>query len=303
VDDIRKLSEQDREALRPPVEAGAFTLVYDPSLGENENWYINDHCFVRDRDGLWHLFGITHAEPAAPLDEDNLAHATAPSPQGPWSKQSSALTADADWGEEHLWAPHVIEHENRYYMFYCGGDRDHTRYRIMLATSPDLWSWTRHSGNPLFQDGFDARDPMVLRDGDQWILYYTATTEPEGGQHIVACRTSRDLVQWSERRTVFTDRTSGTFGGPTESPFVVSHGGFHYLFIGPRGGYVGTDVFRSRSPFGWQADDLVGHIDSHAAEVIRDTAGAWWVSHCGWGQGGVYLAPLTWKHDLNRAGR
>ena len=45
---------------------------------------------------------------------------------------------------------------------------------------------------------------MVLRVGDEWVMYYTATSYPEGGNHIVACRTSRDLVNWGKRRTVFT---------------------------------------------------------------------------------------------------
>jgi hypothetical protein len=35
--------------------------------------------------------------------------------------------------------------------------------------------------------------------------------------------------------------------------------------------------------------------------VIVDEDGASWVSHCGWGQGGVFLAPLTfddrWRAD------
>src|SRR4051812_8092474 len=59
--------------------AGAFERIYDPSVGEDERWYINDHTFVRDDGGTWHLIGITHAEPAAPRDELHLAHATAPS--------------------------------------------------------------------------------------------------------------------------------------------------------------------------------------------------------------------------------
>ena len=70
---------------------GAFEPVYDPSLGEPERWYINDHTFVRDHEGMWHLIGITHAEPAAPFDEVHLAHATAPTLQGPWTKQPFAL--------------------------------------------------------------------------------------------------------------------------------------------------------------------------------------------------------------------
>ncbi len=39
----------------------------------------------------------------------------------------------------------------------------------------------------------------------------------------------------------------------------------------------------------------MGHIPAHAAEVIRDTDGKWYVSRCGWARGGLYLAPLTWK--------
>ena len=40
--------------------------------------------------------------------------------------------------------------------------------------------------------------------------------------------------------------------------------------------------------------DQVATIDAHAAEVVVDEHGDWWVTHCGWGQGGVWLAPLTW---------
>lgn len=39
----------------------------------------------------------------------------------------------------------------------------------------------------------------------------------------------------------------------------------------------------------------VGTIDAHAAEVVVDEGGRTWVSHCGWGQGGVYLAPLRFE--------
>ena len=174
------------------VAAGRFTRIYDPSVGETQKWYINDHCVIRGGDGLWHLFGITHAEPADPIDEDNFARATAGTlTQSPWQKQPFALSADWDtWKEAHLWAPHVICHRGVYYMFYCAGDSDNTRYKIHLATSKDLWTWTRHPKNPMVTDGFDARDPFVLREGDEWILYYTATSEPAGGNHIVAYRKS-----------------------------------------------------------------------------------------------------------------
>ena len=281
------------------VRAGFFQ-IYDPSVGEKEKWYINDHCFIYGQDGTWHLFGITHPKPAKPMDEDNFAHATAEKlTQFPWEKKPFALTADPNCGEEHLWAPYVIFNNGIYYMYYCAGGKDPAKYKIHLATSKDLYKWTRHPENPMVVDGFDARDPYVLRVGEQWVMYYTATSEPTGGNHIVACQTSSDLIHWSGRRTVFCDPSTGTSGGPTESPTVVRRGQDYYLFIGPRGGYVGTSVYRSKDPFKWDIKSEVGHIQSHAAEVVRDVDGKWYVSHCGWRQDGVYLAPLYWNDGLD----
>lgn len=282
------------------VSSGAFVKIYDPSVGESQPWYVNDHCFIKGKDGLWHLFGITHQEPARPMEETNFAHATAHKLlQQPWHKEPFALTVapQEPWHEVHLWAPCVIANSNLYYMFYCAGARDHAKYEIHLATSSNLKTWTRSPKNPMLEDGYDARDPFVLRISNKWVMYYTATSKPEGGNHVVAYATSDDLLNWSKRGVAFTDPTIGTFGGPTESPFVVKRGGAYYLFIGPRGGYDGTDVFRSHNPFSWSITNKVGHIVAHAAEVIHDDDGKWYVSRAGWGRGGVYLAPLVWEDE------
>jgi len=284
------------------VSSGPFVKIYDPGVGENEPWYINDHCFIRGGDGTWHLFGITRQEPAQAMDETNFAHATAHALlQQPWDKQPFALTVarGAPWNEVHLWAPHVVQNGGLYYMFYCAGAPDHSRYHINLATSPDLTNWSRSPKNPMVVDGFDARDPYVLKLKDKWVMYFCATSEPRGGNHIVAFVTSTDLLTWTNRGVAFTDPSVGTWGGPTESPFVVPHAGAYYLFVGPRDGlheeYDGTDVFRSADPFSWSLTNQVGHIPAHCAEVVQDGDGKWFVSRAGWGKGGVYLAPLTWK--------
>ena len=294
------------------VQAGPFQLVHDPSVTDEEPWYLNDHTFVRGPDGTWHLIGITHAEPAAPHDELHLAHATAPTLHGPWTAQPFATSVDTAAGETLLWAPHVIHHDDRFWMFVCAGGESMDAYRIHLATSDDdCVTWTRHPANPLLVDGYEARDPMVLRVGDRWVLYYTATSTPAGGNFVVAAVESDDLVHWHGRREVYRDACSGTFGGGTESPFVVERDGRWYLFLGPdwqglldaleqTGRYDPASYRRSRvlvsdDPFSFDAADEVGRIDAHAAEVVVDDDGSTWVSHCGWGQGGVFLAPLTWS--------
>jgi Glycosyl hydrolases family 43 len=294
------------------VAAGAFKRIYDPSAGEDRPWYVNDHAFIRDaRSGRWHLYGITHAEPGDPLHETLFAHATADSlTQSQWVKQPPALQADGSDLEHYIWAPYVLHHDGRYWMFYAGGNEQHfNSYAIQLATSTDLVHWTRNPGNPLFRDGYEARDPMVLRVHGRWVMYYTATSDPNGGHHVVAYRTSRDLRHWGPRHIALTDPNSGTAGGPTESPFVVHHGGAYYLFTCCGSGrdygaeYMKTNVYRSRDPLHFDVAKRAGTIPAHAAEVVRGEHGRWYISSAGWGKGGVQLAPLDWRSDQVTAGR
>jgi beta-fructofuranosidase len=274
---------------------GGFDKIYDPSIGEKERWYINDHTFIRAENGQWHLFGITHREPANAQQEKFLAHATAPDLTGPWTKQASVLHVDEKRNETVVWAPYVLRHDGLYWMYYCDGGRDHTKYHIHLATSADLWNWKRHPANPMVVDGYDARDPMVMQVKDQWLMFYAATSKPDGGNHIVSIVTSLDLSHWSNKQEVFRDPEVGTYGGPTESPFVVARNAKYYLFVCTNHGYNETAVYESDTPFHWDARSLVGKFPAHAAEVIQTPDGKWFVSRAGWGQGGVYLAELTWE--------
>lgn len=301
---------------------GEFERIYDPSVqgeeplkqGPSGPWYFNDHTFIKGADGTWHTYAITHPEPADPLDEKNFGHATAQSlTQSPWDEQSFALSATGEDtgpgepGDHHIWAPYVLKHDGLYYMYFAGGVVDepapHERYKMQLATSTDLQHWERHPANPLFEDGFDARDPMVLRAGGKWVMYYTANSTPSGGNHIVAYRTSDDLIHWGQKKVAFEHPATGTFGGPTESPFVVHRGDYYYLFVCCDGGYKSTKVYRSKDPLHFDIEDRVGSIDSHAAEVVRDSDGQYYISSAGWGQGGLYLAPLSFKEERVTKGR
>jgi hypothetical protein len=291
----------------PHPDAALSTVAYDttaetPSAGPRsvlydtgDDWYYNDHTVVYDQaTHKWHLFGISHSMPPDPEHERTFGHLVSdtlvPTPTSTWKPLPDALTAAPD--ETHIWAPHVIFANGRYYMFYSAGDGDPTTQRIRYATSPDLNTWTRRG--TILIDGYAARDPMVVRDGSRWILYYTATTTPSGGNHIVAYRTSTDLVNWSARGVAFTHPAVGGAGGPTESPFVVFHNGWWYLFVCCDGPYDGTRVYRSHDPLHFEYVDLAGQIRAHAAEVVADTDGRSYLTHAGWGQHGIWLAPLNW---------
>lgn len=282
VDPIRLIPGQKRRLLDASPRAG-------------EPWYLNDHTLIRAADGTWHVFGIWHPEPADPLHEDLFLHATAADLEGaPWTIHDPVLPARPEIGETHVWAPHVIEHEGRYWMFYAGGTADHTAYRMMLATSEDLFSWARHE-SPLFTDGFDARDPMVLRDGQRWLMYYTRTSAPDGGFHEVAVRTSQDLVTWPDPTVAYRSTESGTVGGPTESPFVIRAGEGWLLFVCESTQYDRTLAYSSTDPLHFEdADAIDVDLDEHCAEIIADGPRTW-ITGGGWGRGGLTIRSLEMR--------
>jgi hypothetical protein len=77
---------------------------------------------------------------------------------------------------------------------------------------------------------------------------------------------------------------------------VVSRNEKYYLFVCTNHGYNETAVYESETPFHWDAANLVAKFPAHAAEVIQTPDGKRFVSRAGWGQGGVYLAELTWEN-------
>ncbi|MCJ1676564.1 family 43 glycosylhydrolase [Streptomyces sp. APSN-46.1] len=284
-------------ATVPPhqwIGAGPFAHVYDPSVPGRRR-YLNDHTLIK-AGGRWHLFSIVgdSAPPGQSPDsatEVAFAHASAPDLHGPWTTHAHALTVDpAYFGEEHLWAPHVVEAGGTFWMFYAAGGQGGAA--INLATSTDLFTWTRVPSGPLFR-GLAARDPMVLRIGGRWLMYYTELSGT-GSRHVVSFRRSDDLVHWSEPGIAFTDESTGATASVTESPGVVERDGWYYLFIGPRNGYDGTDVFASRDPFHFTLDDYAGHVPGHAVEVVTDGQ-EWYASAAGWFHRGLYVAPLHWR--------
>ena len=282
---------------------GAFKEVHNPAWGVTDDpWCINDHTVIFDKKThRWHVIGITHSRKMDYMKDPglNLLHISADTLfQRPWQVHPHVLTAMPAYKESLLWAPHCLFHKGNYYLFASAGGQEgahrHEAYQINLYLSSDLFHWERFDGNPLFTDGFDARDPMVLKNDREWIIYYTANTTPEGGNHIIAARTSKDLIHWGDRKTVFVHSRQGTFGGPTESPFVVKHGNWFYFFLCD-GGH--TDVYRTRDPFYFTMDDLVAEIDQcRAAEIILDDQGNYYITSAGWfgGDYGLKIAPLVW---------
>jgi sucrose-6-phosphate hydrolase SacC (GH32 family) len=166
-----------------------------------------------------------------------------------------------------------MKFQKQYLMFYS--DWDH----ICMAKSADGKTFTRQLGldgkAAMFQEGLGnrTRDPMVLRIGKMFYLYYTAYPNHQGVDYL---RTSKDLRHWSASSKVAFGGVAGTNPYAAESPFVYYHraSGYYYLFRTQTiSGRLQSSIYRSKDPRNFGVNDdsyLVGTIPYAAPEIVED---------------------------------
>lgn len=83
------------------------------------------------------------------------------------------------WDELFLWTPQIVRDENKFYLFYLGGNVS-GRMAVGFATSDDGFHYTKFAGNPVLSpdnSGFDAftvGPGMVVKDDSLWRMYFNA---------------------------------------------------------------------------------------------------------------------------------
>ena len=284
--------------MKKPVIAGEWKVLFRP---KKTGRYINDHSIVRDRDGAWHLFGITSFKGGA-TNERYFAHGYTTSLDKPMIEEWPAI----DRGTL-AWAPGVIKEGDVYYMFYGPSP-------TMLATSFDLYEWygtpVRLHNEPIFAA---HRDHFVLKVADgEWLMYVVGTKDQRG---CVSLFRSNNLQDWyfiGYALTSGPDAPLHPAWGAFESPFVVKKDGKYYLFItytdSKQATYNNTLVFVSDDPtcFGEYNDEKGGampiaKLNAHAPEIIN-VGDEWFITTCGWrgyksvpNRGCASIAPLKWE--------
>ncbi len=102
--------------------------------------------------------------------------------------------------------PFVWHEDGTYYLFYFGvteAGYERGRKTLNLATSPDLYHWTRYEGNPIIEPaGAGWRSeaiwhPNVVKVGGTYFLFFNASGVVEGREEeFIGYATSPDLYSW-----------------------------------------------------------------------------------------------------------
>ncbi len=257
--------ELDLAAMMQPLPATAVL--------REEGYYVWGGSIVKGEDGLYHIFysrwpketyfsgWVTHSE---------IAHATAPSPAGPWTHRDVALPKRGAefWDGMCTHNPCIRKFDGKYYLYYVGntGDgkamrklnwshRNNQRIGVAVADSPS-GPWKRFD-KPVIDVSAakDAPDSLMMSnpaitqrpDGMYELIYKAVGLKkklPFGGPvvHLTAVSKSPTGPFVKDLKPIFTDGKA-TF--PAEDSCLFTHGGRIYAVLKDMNGYFTSHKGRS----------------------------------------------------------
>jgi hypothetical protein len=289
------------QILVPRMDGEWWQVAGDPDLGRytSPKQEPVDFSIWQAADGTWQLLScirntnypgntrLFHRWQAANITDRD------------WKPMGVAYEADPGFGEGEgkIRSPHVVKVGAEYFLFYGNGDyiakarsRDGKTFSRQLQPDGTSGMFTEGPGNL-------ARDPMVIRIGSLFHMYYTAWPDQKG---YVYLRTSPDLNRWSDSKVVAFGGAAGTDRVSAECPFVYHHAatGFYYLFRTQRyGANAQTTVYRSKDPANFGVNDdryLVTTLPIAAPEIVEH-AGQLYIASLLPSLNGIRIAKLTFE--------
>jgi hypothetical protein len=238
-------------AFAVSLPAGAARAASPAASLQAEAGHIpKDFCIVH-HEGVYHAFYIRHPVLCPGVNgEVSFGHATSVN-LFDWTHHPPVLHSRPEaWDDSLVWAPHVVESDGVFYLFYTGvtyRGLAHRFQRLGLATSTDLFEWNRVD-LPVLDcmrvpwavcdstslTGGEMRDPFAMPDPirpGRWLLYYVTHPAAAPDQMLVGvAATQGGLETWVDLRALWNLDWPVTYSQAIESPHLLEHGGLWYLF-------------------------------------------------------------------------
>ena len=188
-----------------------------------------------------------------------------------WTKHPRVLhIEDVPWVKYALWAPSIIQANDKYYLFFGGNDiQNNEQYGgigVAVSDKPE-GPFKDALGKPLISqiiNGAQPIDQFVYRDDDgEYYMYYG------GWKHCNVVRLNEDLISLKpfEDGEIYKEVTPENY---VEGPFMLKRNGKYY-FMWSEGGWTGPDYAVayaiSDSPMG--PFNRIGRILQQDPEVAK----------------------------------
>ncbi len=349
-----KSEDRQRSSIAAP---GKFRHVFSNEQITDGDWLVERANIVYGPDNKWHMFAqVIEASNVWEIrNPGRIIHAVSENLMEGWSYQGVVMSADAAYGEQFIIDPFVMVYDNKFYMYYVGAGNlwsgwytgpegnnnpwhlgesgDFGPNSMFLAISENGSEWerigtadTRRPGKIFTEKPFGLT-PYVHRIGDEWVMYYaSALDETVFSKHTIGYRTSKDLINWSNRKHALVDWSltdtveAANFGRhipaspwPEHSfftnPVVFKRGNTWHLWAGPIDNsnlsrYHCLRIYLNDNPFSfsghWHAKEINKRVFvDGGGRPLRDPNGNWFIFHTNNMSGGVWVAPLFWNDGIH----
>lgn len=182
------------------------------------------------------------------------------------------------------WTGCVVSEDNWFHILYTAiPQRDPLIQVQSLATSKDLITWEKYSGNPVISEkpeGFGPcfRDPCAWKEGDTWYMIIGSDVPGEGGAALLY--RSSDLVNWTYLHPLFVGKTEET-GHEFECPDFFPLGDKHVLLTSSGKTHWHLGTYKDHK-FTRESRGVTDSGNYYAAKTLVDERG--WRIIWGWVQ-------------------
>lgn len=226
-----------------------------------------------------------------------------------WREVADALVASEEpaFDDYTTWTGSIVrDSTGGWRMFYTGTTRAEkaTVQRIGVATSPDLYTWTKPNdtalteADPRWYEKYNGetwpdeawRDPWVFPHGGQWHMLITARSH-EGAvddRGVIGYATSPDMNTWTVQPPL---SAPGAGFGHLEVPQLATIDGRHVLIFaslhgeltaerqkaGERGGVWSVPVDSPTGPYDITKATRLTDESLYAGRLLQDRDGMWWL--------------------------
>jgi len=199
-------------AAGPSASIGTSTVAFtrysaSPVVANVASTYYAKMIYwpsIIEVNGTYHLFAAVNS--VASTTNVSIGHATSTDlVNWSWAATPVLNASTSGWDSHHVDKPWVIAEPNGtgYRMFYAGW-ASATRMQTGVATSTDLTTWTKYSGNPVLNysasgwDTYNSGSPNVIYESSTWKMWYSGTTVTTGGGNSMGYATSSDGYNWTK---------------------------------------------------------------------------------------------------------
>jgi xylan 1,4-beta-xylosidase len=189
-----------------------------------------------------------------------------------WDVAGSVFDRAPDWAADDFWAPELVEHRGRYFVYYTARKKNGPLCVAVASADTPLGPYRDHG--PLVCQEIGSIDAAtgVDSNGDLYLLWKEDGNSRDRPTPIYAQRLDDDGVTLRGERHELIRNDVPWEGGVVEGPFVLRRGDFFYLF------YSGSSCCGRRCDYALgvaRARSLLGPWEKNPANPILAANSTW----------------------------